>query len=61
MYSGDFETDDAAAYVPVLNGLTVNLAAADYIEFAVYQNSGGNLAIFRYVDAMVAEMTYLGA
>ena len=61
MYSGDFETDDATAYVPSMVSMVTNLAAGDYIEFYVYQTSGGNLSFFRYIDSFVGTMTYLGA
>lgn len=61
MYSGDFETDDAAAYVPTILTMVTNLAVGDYIEFFVWQNSGGDLAFYRYIDAFVGTMTYLGA
>lgn len=61
MYSGDFETDDASAYVPSMVSMVTNLAVGDYIEFYVYQTSGGNLSFFRYIDSFVGTMTYLGA
>ena len=61
MYSGDFETDDATAYVPSMVSMVTNLAVGDYIEFYVYQTSGGNLSFFRYIDSFVGTMTYLGA
>ena len=40
---------------------TVELAAGDYIEIAVYQNSGGNLGFYTGIDRGIFAVTYLGA
>lgn len=59
--SGDVSGSVTNQYPYVMLNTTLYLTAGDYIELGAYQNSGGNLNVYRDGQSSTYQINYLGA